>query len=205
MYEQVRQQISQALSLEQQAQPLLQLLANRSDKLHNSIQVQAKDRLNSLQFFLIDYIQHVPDCLTSLQQQAEQYGILGAVTPFLKVAEDFFLHPPKRLQQEHSGLDALLDESYLAHRLFEELNDQFLLRCQINLLPRDLTEANLIVHDLIGDPFASELDQMVHQMAVILAKQFDGLDTRSLPKHKQALFDRFPDFTDPHGLSLQFA
>ncbi len=205
MYDQVRQIISHALATEQQQQSLLQMLDDRSQSLHKSIQIQAKDRLNTLQFFIVDYIQHVPDCLDCIHQQAVHYGLFEAIEPFLKVTEDFFLHPPQRLQLEHQGLEALLDESYLAHRLFEELNDQFLARCQVNLLPRDLSEANLIVHDLIGDPFASELDSMVHQMAIILAKKFQTLDTRSLPKHKVALFDQFPDFTDPHGLSLKFA
>lgn len=206
MFEQITQQIHDALAQENSHNSLQLCIAERSQRLHSSIQIQAKDQVNSLQFFAIDYIAHVPQCLQAIKEQSRHYGLEEPLQPFIKVAEDFFLHPPKRLQQEqHFGMAALLDEAYLAHRLFEEMNDHFVQKFSINLLNRDLTEANLIVHELIGDPFASELDQLVNQMARILAKALNSLDSRALPNHKSALFDQFPGFTDPHGLSLKFA
>jgi len=64
--------------------------------------------------------------------------------------------------QGQVGLDCLLDEAYLAHRLVEEVNDLYIRHFQQPLIPFDTTLANLIAHQLIGETFANQLDEVVH-------------------------------------------
>ena len=59
-------------------------------------------------------------------------------------------------------VDALLDEAYLAHRLVEEVNDRYITHLGQPLIPLDTTVANVIAHQLIGEPFANQLDEAVH-------------------------------------------
>ena len=86
------------------------------------------------------------------------------------MAEDYFLHPPEDLPAD-GGLEALLDEAFLAHRLLEEVNDHHIRHLQRPLLPLDMTEANIIVHHLLGDDLANALDQLVHETAAQLLER----------------------------------
>ncbi len=54
-----------------------------------------------------------------------------------------------------------MDESYLAQRLFEEINDQHIRHRSVALLPLDMTRSNIIVHHLIGDQLANRLNELV--------------------------------------------
>lgn len=63
----------------------------------------------------------------------------------------------------HDGLDGLFDEAYLAHRLVEEVNDRYIAHFGQPLIPLDTTVANLVAHQLIGEPFANQLDEAVRQ------------------------------------------
>ncbi|HEY6130583.1 MAG TPA: hypothetical protein VIV27_01125, partial [Halioglobus sp.] len=63
---------------------------------------------------------------------------------------------------------ALLDEAFLAHRLLEEVNDRHIRHLQRPLLLLDMTEANIIVHHLLGDAFANRLEQLVQFTAAQL-------------------------------------
>ncbi|MGN5945731.1 hypothetical protein ACNQRS_32315, partial [Pseudomonas aeruginosa] len=61
----------------------------------------------------------------------------------------------------HDGIDAMLDEAYLAHRLVEEVNDRFIAHFGQALIPLDTTVATQVAHQLIGEPFANPLHQAV--------------------------------------------
>ena len=97
------------------------------------------------------------------------------------MAEDYFLAPPEELPSD-SGLEALLDEAFLAHRLLEEVNDHHIRHLQRPLLPVDMTEANIIVHHLLGDTFATRLEQLVQFTAAqILEREHVWEKVRTLP------------------------
>lgn len=129
--------------------------------LHPSIRLPADDSLGVLSRFVTAYIEQVPDMLEAANQVAREAGIEAQVKPVLKVAEQFFLQPPS-LMAGHAGLDGLLDEAYLAHRLVEEVNDRYSSHLGLPLIPLDTTTANLVAHHLIGEPFANQLDEAVH-------------------------------------------
>ena len=130
-------------------------------QLHPSIRLPNEDTHGVLQRFVSAYIEQVPELLQAAHEVSLEAGIEAQIKPVLKVAEQFFLQPPA-LMAGHEGLEGLLDEAYLAHRLVEEVNDRYIAHLGAPLIPLDTTVANLIAHQLIGEAFANQLDEAVH-------------------------------------------
>ena len=126
-----------------------------------------EDVSDTVLYFAMEYIHQVPDFLESIGKASEKAGITNYVFPFLKIAEDYFVSPPK-LPNSHIGLLALMDESYLAHRLFEEVNDRYIAKVGLPLIPWDMTLANVVAHAIIGESLANQLDIVVHETAAAM-------------------------------------
>lgn len=157
----LRELIQRAHQHEADTGHLASQLAGKIAALHRAIRLPAANEKEALARFIAAYIDQVPDILDAAAQVAREAGIEGQIKPVLKVAEEFFLHPPA-LMAGHDGLDGMLDEAYLAHRLVEEVNDRYITHLGQPLIPLDTTVANLIAHQLIGEPFANQLDEAVH-------------------------------------------
>jgi hypothetical protein len=176
----IRLAIAQAIAQEQSLGLFLKVLRKNFTKLHGAISLLGTDgRPNAtpdkLLAFVIAYIRHVPDFIEAVNKIGELHNIQAVTTPFLRIIGDFFLSPPE-LVEGHTGLDALLDEAYLAHRIIEEVNDHIMARFGIPLAPMDMTSANLVVHSLIGEPFANDLDHAVQYSVEMLMMRGSHLD-----------------------------
>jgi hypothetical protein len=158
----LREQIQIATNAEAQAGKgrLHARLERLLPQLHPAIDL-AEGGSASLWRFVSAYIDEVPQLLDAASEVAAKAGIESQITPVLKIAEDYFLQPPTILAGQE-GLDGLLDEAYLAHRLVEEVNDLYIRHLGQPLIPLDMTVANLIAHQLIGEDFANQLDEVVH-------------------------------------------
>ena len=163
----IRQTITLAQAHEAESGHLSNILRNEIPGLHSAIRLPDERAVETLLDFVNRYIQHVPDFLEAIEAITRQAGINEYAYSFLDIARDYFLKPPEVIVG-HTGLDALLDEAYLAHRLMEEVNDRFIGFCGIPLAPMDMTRANLIVHHLIGEEFANELDMAVQYSVELL-------------------------------------
>ena len=157
----VREQISQAHDHESRTGQLKKRLEIQLPHLHPSIQLPEHDAQGTLACFVRAYIDQVPELLEAAHEVAREAGIESQIAPVLKIAEAYFLQPPSMVQG-HVGLDCLLDEAYLAHRLVEEVNDLYIRHFKQPLIPVDTTVANLVAHQLIGETFANQLDEVVH-------------------------------------------
>ncbi len=146
-------------------------LQDRIDLLHGAIKLPPEAAVEALHNFVLRYIEHVPAFIRAIAQITREEGIDDRVAPLLNIACDYFLAPPD-LVNGHGRVKALLDEAYLAHRLLEEVNDRFIGYCGIPLAPMDTTRANVIAHELIGEPFANELDQAVLFSAELLLSEY---------------------------------
>ncbi len=166
----IRALIQQAQTEDSDSGRLVRFLECRKAQLHNAIKLPEDEAAVRLADFVMRYIRHVPDFIEAISNMAQEAGIYDEVKPLLKIASDYFLSPPS-LVGEHSQLLAMLDEAYLAHRLLEEVNDRFMAQSGIPLAPMDMTLANLIAHELIGEPFANELDQAVLYSAELLLNE----------------------------------
>ena len=206
----LRQLITQARQQESGSQALSRFLQAQLERLHPSIRLPEDDAPGALTAFVIAYIEEVPDVLDAAAEVAREAGIEAAVKPVLKIAEHFFLQPPA-LMEGHEGLEGLLDEAYLAHRLVEEVNDRYIAHLGQPLIPLDTTRANLIAHQLIGEPFANQLDEAVHHA-------LDGMlddasfDQPSVQAYRERLaapdtasaWRRWPCLSQQLGVELQF-
>lgn len=159
----IRELIDRAHAHEQRTGQLARHLEEHRSNLHHSITFAnaplGDDAL--LPRFVDAYIQQVPDLIDAAAQVAIDAGIAAQIHPVLNIATEYFLQPPAILNG-HEGMDGLLDEAYLAHRLVEEVNDLYIRHFSQPLIPVDTTVANLIAHNLIGEPFANQLDEVVH-------------------------------------------
>src|SRR3989344_2797767 len=157
----LREQIQKAQQHEAESGLLTRQLENQLPHLHRAIQLPEADANGVLTRFVAAYIEEVPDLLDAANEVAREAGIESQVKPVLKIAEQYFLQPPA-IMAGHVGLDSLLDEAYLAHRFVEEVNDLYIKHLGQPLIPLDMTVANLIAHQLIGEEFANQLDEAVH-------------------------------------------
>lgn len=162
--------IQQAQEQDLASGQLHDFLEQRHPQLHAAIKLPAEQAAARLADFVLRYIRHVPDFLEAMTLLCKEAGIYSEVAPVLNIAKDYFLSPPS-LVCEHSQMQALLDEAYLAHRLLEEVNDRFMAQSGVPLAPMDMTLANIIAHELIGEPFANELDQAVLFSAELLLNE----------------------------------
>ena len=157
----VREQVNQAHQHEGQTGQLKKRLALQLPHLHPSIQLPEQGAQDTLARFVGAYIDQVPELLEAAHEVAREAGIESQITPVLKIAEQYFVQPPA-VMNGHVGLEGLLDEAYLAHRLVEEVNDLYIKHFNQPLIPLDTTVANVIAHHLIGETFANQLDEVVH-------------------------------------------
>ena len=157
----LREQIQRAHQHETQTGQLARQLETQLPHLHSAIQLPQANAKGAMTGFVTAYIDQVPDLLDAANGVAREAGIESQIKPVLKIAEQFFLQPLK-IMDGHVGLAGLLDEAYLAHRLVEEVNDLYIKHFGQPLIPLDMTVANLIAHQLIGEAFANQLDEAVH-------------------------------------------
>lgn len=156
----IRDSISAALEQEAQTGEFRQQLLARLPDLQEKLLLPAEAPVDALMAFVVSYAESVPGSLNLVTAVSKRMGFHDYAAPFLHMAEDYFLRPPEILPGG-GGLEALLDEAFLAHRLLEEVNDHHIRHLQRPLLPLDMTEANLIVHYLLGDDLATRLEHLV--------------------------------------------
>lgn len=154
----IRSAIAEATRRESAVHSLRNSFASRLDQLGEKLLLPEENPLEALVEFARLYIEYVPDFLEQIAERDSSLEARG----YLNMAEDFFLAPPEVIADEQ-GLNALLDEAFLAQRLLEELNEVQLRRRAEPLLRLDMTRANIIVHYLLGEPLALRLEALVSQ------------------------------------------
>lgn len=159
--EKIYESIARAKQHEAATHHLEELVNKHLPVLEPLIEVPNDKPAAALVEFVIDYIDYVPSLLDAVAIGAKKAGIESHVKPLLNIAIAYFVSPPETVPQQ--GLMALMDEAYLAHRFIEEVNDIYVANAGMPLIPMDTTMANVIIHNLIGEPFANELDAIVHQ------------------------------------------
>lgn len=206
----IRQLIRQAKQNPAALGRLRKAMLSGIPRLHRAIQLPDQDRETVLTDFVLRYLDHVPNCLDALRGLTVSTGIRDYAARFLDTAADFFLSP---VDSEHAprGLLPLMKRAYLAHRVLEELNDSVLNLCGIPLAPMDMTRANLLMHQLIGEPQANDLDRLV-QETVSRRLDDDQMDHSAIQsfiqQHKSSYWHRallqWPCLTDNLPIAIAF-
>lgn len=208
---QIRELVRQARAEPGQTARLQALVRSSIPRMHEAIQLPPNNAPAALVDFVWRYVEHVPNFIDALAGLTREAGIHDYAAVFLKIAEDFFLHPPP-LVDGREGLEAIMDRAYLAHRLIEEVNDRVVARCGIPLAPMDMTRANLIMHQLIGEPFANDLDFLVHYSSELHLDKQNLMETpafhRYMHEHRhggwEAELGRWPCLAEDLSINLAF-
>lgn len=183
-----RPDMRQVIALAQANEAATGRLANKLKTKVNSIQrniaLPEAEGVETLMRFINQYIEHVPRLVDALSEAAEQTEMLGEVAPLINFIEDFFIYG-SNVPIEKRGLEELLDEAYLAHRLVEEVNDRYMVEAKAPLLTLDMTTANLIVHSLIGEPFANELDEVAMEASGAVMQNRRLTDSESFRRNAE--------------------
>lgn len=180
---QIRELIDGALAQEAEEGAYAQVLSGRLPELRQNLVMPDEEPVEALLRFVQRYIRSVPSCLRLVTAVSKRQGFYDYAAPFLRLAQDYFLQPPEAVVGA-TGMEALLDEAFLAHRLLEEINDHHIRHLQRPLLPLDMTEANIIVHHLLGDAFALRLEQLVAMTAQDLLRHehlWESVKAQSAP------------------------
>ncbi len=156
----IKNLIIQAKEQESVTRVLHRLINDRLPLLHPSIALPEENAGESLEQFTIHYIDLIPELIETLYAVSKDRRIAHFLQPFLHIIDENFISSTKQ-NNPLSGLDVLLNKAYFTHRLIEELNDWYLLKTGAGLIPLEITWANLIIHSIIGEHFANELDTIV--------------------------------------------
>ncbi len=187
----IRETINVAKQEEDHQHDFEQFLATKVPELHRNISLPEQGAPRSLLTFVTRYVEHVADIVEALSQLTRHLDTYEFAKPILELIEGYFNAPPEFIARKHQGLHALIDEAYLAHRLIEEVNDRMMVISGVPLAPMDMTTSNLIVHDILGEEFANELDSAVTYNVDMLF----NLQVLS----QNDLFNRYVEFHKLHG------
>lgn len=137
-----------------------QQMADKLQELHLVIGINNPDPSSCLVSFVEEYIEMAPRLVECVAKSAEQVNRQALFAPFLEAAVKSFERPSAMLAR-YDGLDGLLIKAYMCHRLIEEMYENNRSIRNANLIDTQTTEANLLAHHLIGEPFANELDSSI--------------------------------------------
>lgn len=91
----------------------------------------------------------------------------------------------------------------------EEVNDRYIAHFGQALIPLDTTVANLVAHQLIGEPFANRLDEAVHHAVenMLDATTFDADSARAYRENLKnprvvAAWQQWPCLSKQLGVEL---
>ena len=158
--ESITQIITQAVERECASGQFQQGLRARAEALHSLFQVDAPDPVAALHGFAREYVEMTPGVIHCVQVCAERAGVGELFQPFIETATGYFAHPSVLLAG-YEGLDGLLVKAYQCHRLMEEMYENNRCTRTSKLVDIEATRANLLAHQLIGEPFSNELDDSI--------------------------------------------
>jgi len=203
--------VESANAHESETNALLALLKSHLADLPSVISLPAEEPAIALREFVVEYINHVPTFISAVSFAAKDAGIEDYVQPFLEVATNYFLEPVNA-DLADEGLEALMQQAYLSHRLIEEVNDQYIVRAGIPLIPMDITKANIIVHHLIGETLANSLDEVVEETARQMTRQDNVYGSEEFKKYVETrkgpgwdqVWKQWSDMTNSLAIDLDF-
>ena len=151
---------------------LATFLAERIPYLHPAIQLE-QDPVAQLTRFVEAYIKQVPKLILDAAQHCTDCAPEHWLRQTLVTVRDVF----RTSYKKGAGMRGMLGRAYLAHRIIEELNDRFIQQFGYTLVEPDLTRANLVAYQLLGEQAAGYLDQGVD----LLTERLLQLDNVRLP------------------------
>ena len=136
--------------------------------------------------FICNYLEQVPYLLTVAWTSARNVGLETEVTSILKMVESYWIEDDDVIP-DSIGIFGLLDDAYCSLLSMQTLSDMYRMQSGKHLFPDDLTAANKAMRKIIGEPYTSELDELVSK-AIADAKVDEAVQWLASPE-KQKLLD----------------
>lgn len=136
--------------------------------------------------FVYNYVEQVPYMLTVAWTSARNVGLETEVESILKMVESYWIEDDDVIP-DNLGIFGLLDDAYCSLSSMQTISDLYRMQTGKYLFPDDLTSANKVMRKIIGEPFITQLDQIVTD-AVEDARVKEAVKLLASPE-KQELFD----------------
>ena len=167
--------IDQARRKEARSGAFLRQLKGKVASLPSSVSIDGYQPATCLFQFAVEYIEMAPRLIECVEACAKEAGEADLFAPFVDAAIRYFTQPSALLIR-YAGLDGLLIQAYLCHRLMEEVYDNNHSTRVSELVDLEAIRANLLAHELIGEPFANELDDAITVTVLQIAGTPDFYD-----------------------------
>lgn len=136
--------------------------------------------------FIYNYLEQVPYLLTVAWTSARSVGLETEVESILKMVKSYWIEDDDVIP-DNLGIFGLLDDAYCSLLSMQTLSDLYRMQSGKHLFPDDLTAANNIMRKIIGEPFTTELDEIVNK-AITDARVGEAVKSLASPE-KQQLID----------------
>ena len=160
-------------------QELLRVVADRQ-----GAQPSAMDLAHGSSF-IYNYLEQVPYLLTVAWTSARNVGLETEVTSILKMVESYWIEDDDVIP-DSLGIFGLLDDAYCSLSSMQTLSNLYRAQSGKHLFPDDLTAANKVMRKIIGEPYTTELDELVDK-AIADAQVEDAVKWLTSPEKQQLL------------------
>lgn len=135
--------------------------------------------------FIYNYLEQVPYLLTVAWTSAKNVGLETEITSILKMVESYWIEDDDVIP-DNLGIFGLLDDAYCSLSSMQSLSDLYRMQSGKHLFPDDLSAANSIMRKIIGEPYISQLDELVSE-AITDAKVEEAVKWLASPEKQQLL------------------
>jgi uncharacterized membrane protein YkvA (DUF1232 family) len=137
--------------------------------------------------FIYNYMEQVPYLLIVAWTSARNVGLETEIKSILEMVESYWIEDDDVIP-DSLGIIGLLDDAYCSLLSLQTMSDLYRMQTGKYLFPDDLTAANLIMRKIIGEPYITELDEIVSK-AVKDARVEEAVKLLASPE-KQTLLDK---------------
>lgn len=117
-------------------------------------------RLARASSFVYHYIEQVPYLLTVAWTSARNVGLETEVKNILNMVESYWLEDDDVIP-DNLGIIGLLDDAYCSLCSMQAVSNLYRKQSGKHLFPDDLRSANQVMRKIIGEPYATQLDEIV--------------------------------------------
>jgi len=135
--------------------------------------------------FIYNYLEQVPYLLTVAWTSARNVGLETEIKSILEMVESYWIEDDDVIP-DSLGIFGLLDDAYCSLSSMQTLSDLYRMQSGKHLFPDDLTAANKIMRKIIGEPFTTQLDDIVNK-AVTDAQVKEAVKSLTSPEKQQLL------------------
>jgi hypothetical protein len=136
--------------------------------------------------FIYSYLEQVPYLLTVAWTSAKNVGLETEITSILEMVESYWIEDDDVIP-DNLGIFGLLDDAYCSLSSLQNLSDLYRMQTGKHLFPDDLTAANKVMRKIIGEPYITQLDELIEK-AILDAKVEEAVQWLASPE-KQELLD----------------